>query len=147
LMARGAQRHMMYDPAFPEQDNDTVWNLGDFHTIGYALTFPGTAGIMASNLNASIIPKPTSSAYPAPLASERPLLACATLSHGDNTTNRAANVYTGIYGIWGPQRAPHLMGKIPLGGNVGTLDGSVRWVGFAAMIPRTTTGSDPSFWW
>jgi len=152
LMIRsGTTRNIMYDPGFPEQNNNILWNWGDCHVIGYAMTFPGTAEVMVTNQNKSIISQGFTYlgvTYPPPIPSERPLLACATLSAGvPNLVNRAANQYTGIYGGWGPHRAPHLNGKVPAGGNVGMLDGSARWVRFPAMIPRTAAGYDPVFWW
>ena len=151
MLSGGTQRNVMYDPAFPEQNNDTLWNYAynDFRVIGYAMTFPGTASVMPTNQNPTMISQPITSGgvnYAAPSPSERPLLACATLSDNNNVANRSANNYTTVYGGWAkPHRAPHLDGKLPSGGNVGMLDGSARWVKFPAMIPRTSNG--PYFWW
>jgi prepilin-type N-terminal cleavage/methylation domain-containing protein len=152
MVNSGLQRHVMYDPGFPDQDNDTLWSFvpGEFRVIGYAMTFPGTASVMITNQNPSIIPGPITygpTTYPAPSPSDRPLLACATLSYNNNVVNRNANIYIGIDGGWSkPHRTAHLLnGIIPAGGNVGKLDGSGRWVKFPVMVPRTT--ADPYFWW
>ncbi len=58
MLSSGAQRHVMYDPGFPAQDNDELWNFSlnadptkGFRVIGYAMTFPGTASLMATNEN------------------------------------------------------------------------------------------------
>jgi prepilin-type N-terminal cleavage/methylation domain-containing protein len=153
LAGSGTQRHIMYDPGFPDQDNDQLWNYAPpaFRVIGYALTFPGTASVDITNQNKSMIPEPIKYGpftYPPAPVSTRPLLACATLSDNNNVVNRDANSYTGIYGGWSkPHRSPHLSsnGKLPTGGNVGMLDGSARWFRFMDMVPRTD--SFPYFWW
>ncbi len=151
MVSSGTQRHVMYDPGFPEQDNDTLWNFvtNGFRVIGYAMTFPGTASVMLTNENPSVIPQAIKNGlvtYPAPSPTDRPLLACATLSAYNNVANRDGNQYTGIQGGWSHlHRSPHLNGALPIGGNVGMLDGSARWVRFPAMVPRTV--SYPYFWW
>jgi prepilin-type N-terminal cleavage/methylation domain-containing protein len=159
MLRSGTQRHVMYCPGFPEQDNDELWNFitNKYRVIGYAQTFPGTATLTKTNENPSIVP--TSITYggvtmPAPSASERPLLADATISKPGqaNLVNRAANNYTAIQGGWANgtklHRTPHLNGKVPMGGNVGMLDGRVQWKTFSAMGPRTDTASgSPIFWW
>ena len=156
MVGSGTQRHVMYDPGFPDQDDDTLWQFvpppdpNAFRVIGYAMTFPGTASVMVTNQNPSIIPqaiKYGTVTFPAPSPTDRPLLACSTLSDNSNVANRNANKYTGIQGGWtkGLHRAPHLNGNLPAGGNVGMLDGSGRWVKFPAMIPRTV--GYPYFWW
>jgi len=156
MTQNGAQRHVMYCPGFPDQDNDTLWNFATntFRVIGYAQTFPGTASIFSTNDNPSVIPtaiKYVTMELPAPLPTERVLLADATISHPGqvNTVNRAANTYTGIAGGWAkPHRTSHLDGTLPSGGNVGMLDGHVAWRKFREMTPRTDPGSgSPVFWW
>ncbi|MCX6922278.1 MAG: DUF1559 domain-containing protein [Verrucomicrobia bacterium] len=151
MTSSGTQRHVMYDPGFPDQDNDVLWNFvpNEFRVLGYAMTFTNTASVMVTNQNASIIPKPISYGgvtYPAPSPTDRPLLACATLSDNNNVANRNLNSYMNINGGWAkPHRSPHMNGRLPVGGNVGMLDGSVRWVKFQNMIPRTV--AYPYFWW
>jgi len=89
--------------------------------------------------------------YPPPPATDRALLADATISRPGQSTinNRSANVYTGVQGGYMKQhRTSHLDGSLPAGGNVGTLDGHVEWRKFQQMYPRTAEGSgSPVFWW
>jgi prepilin-type N-terminal cleavage/methylation domain-containing protein/prepilin-type processing-associated H-X9-DG protein len=157
LVRYGATRNLMYCPAAPEQNNDGLWNFGGIHVIGYAVTFPGTASLAATNFNSSLIPQRTvfgpASLPPAP-ASKRVLLADATISqHGQrNVQNRMANTYTGINGSGiVVHHTSHLDGALPTGGNLGMLDGHVEWRKFNDMVPRTdpnATGFNPPvFWW
>jgi len=160
MTQNGAQRHVMYCPGFPDQDNDVLWNFHPppatdaFRVIGYAQTFPGTASINATNDNPSILPtaiKYVTLTLPPPLPTDRVLLADATISQPgqSNTNNRTANSYVNINGGWAkPHRTSHLDGKLPSGGNVGMLDGHVEWRAFSKMVPRTDAGSSsPVFWW
>jgi prepilin-type N-terminal cleavage/methylation domain-containing protein len=160
MLASGTQRHVMYCPAFPDQDNDELWsfvpppNPGAFRVTGYGLTFPGTASVMVTNENPSILPQGISYngiTMPAPSPSERPLMADATISHPgqNNPASRATYSYVNIQGGWSKlHRTSHMSGNLPAGGNVGILDGHVEWRKFAVMIPRTDLGSpSPVFWW
>jgi prepilin-type N-terminal cleavage/methylation domain-containing protein/prepilin-type processing-associated H-X9-DG protein len=152
MLSSGTTRHMMYDPGFAKQDSDECWNFETniFRVVGYAMTFPGTASVMITNQNPSIIPQRIKMgltlSLPAPSPTDRPLLACSTISDTSNVANRNANSYVNIWGgVSYAHWTPHLNGKLPAGGNVAMLDGSVRWVKFQAMIPRTV--SYPYFWW
>jgi prepilin-type processing-associated H-X9-DG protein len=156
MVGSGTSRNVMYCPGFPDQNSDELWNFAtnSFRVIGYVLTFPGTASLMKTNENASILPQAITSGtitYPPPSPSERPLIADATVSRPGqaNLKNRAVNNFTGIQGGWSKlHRSPHLEGKIPNGGNVGMLDGRVQWRGFSTMLPRTEISSgSPIFWW
>lgn len=157
LMIRaGTQRHIMYCPGFPEQDNDELWNFvtNQFRVIGYAQTFPGTATLTETNKNPSLVPSSItygSITMPAPSPSERPLLADATISKPGqaNLVNRSANAYVGIQGGWSKlHRTAHMKGRVPMGGIVGLLDGRVTWKSFNTMVPRTDISSDsPIFRW
>lgn len=153
------------DSGFTDLDNSNLWyfappagpnEAGAFHVIGYAQTFPGTASLAKTNANTSMIPTgisdPTTGAtYPAPMPTDRVLMADATISKPGQTStiNRGANSYTGIQGGYKKlHRTSHLNGQIPDGGNCGMLDGHVEWRKFVLMYPRTATGSgDPVFWW
>ena len=160
MTQNGAQRHVMYCPGFPDQDNDTLWNFHPppptdaFRVIGYAQTFPGTASIIATNDNPSTIPtaiKYVTITMPPPMPTERVLLADATISQPGqaNTNNVYANKYVGIQGGWAKlHRTSHMEGALPSGGNVGMLDGHAVWRSFKQMVPRTDPGSgSPVFWW
>ena len=113
------------------------------------MTFPGTATLMATNENFTVTPQAIrsgSSFLPAPPASDRILLADATISHNNNQVNRTANGYTGIQGGWSKlHRSPHLNSNLPSGGNLGMLDGHVEWRKFNLMQVRTV--QYPYFWW
>ena len=162
----GAQRHIMYCPAFKEQDNDVLWGhitlgfnngvWGNFRVLGYATTFPGAKSLHATNLNEKLIPQVISIApYPrmaAPSPSERVMIADGTISRpGENNPAQRNNyTYVGIPGGWTDlHRTPHMSGKIPAGGNVAMLDAHVEWRKFNKMIPRNapTAGGVPTFWW
>lgn len=151
MITSGTQRHVMYCPGFPEQDNDELWNFvpNTFRVIGYAMTFAGTATLIHTNENPRITPQAiqlSTLSMPPPSASERVLLADATISAGNNEANRSFNGYTGIQGGWSKlHRSPHLNGKLPSGGNLGMLDGHVEWRKFPLMHVRTLQG--PYFWW
>jgi prepilin-type N-terminal cleavage/methylation domain-containing protein/prepilin-type processing-associated H-X9-DG protein len=151
----GAQRKILYDPSFKEQDNDILWggangyNGGGYRVIGYGVTFPGTAQIHPTNINykitAQVIYNGTL-ALPAPSASERVLVADGIISERNDEANRAGNNYTSITGGWTEKhRSPHLNGNIPAGGNIAALDGHVEWRKFQNMRVRNL--AFPYFWW
>ena len=151
----GANRAILYDPGFPEQNADVHYNYAPnvFRVIGYAMTFPGTASVTATNQNPSTIPSTISvggTSLPAPSSSERVLTACCTISKPGqgNIVNPYLNEWTGIYG-GSPimHRTAHMAGRIPSGGNVAMLDGHGEWRKLKAMIPRTDPGGSPYFWW
>jgi prepilin-type N-terminal cleavage/methylation domain-containing protein/prepilin-type processing-associated H-X9-DG protein len=162
-----AQWRVFYcpDSGFTDLDNSNLWYYaaptcpnvqGAFHVIGYALTFPGTASLAATNQNPSLVPNaitdPTTHVtYPPPPPTDRVLMADATMSKPGQTSinNRAANSYVGIQGGYTKlHRTSHINGTRPEGGNLGMLDGHVEWRKFINMYPRTAAGSgDPVFWW
>ncbi len=151
---------------FTEQDFLAQWNefistppaTSDYRVIGYALTFPGTATVLATNQNPSMLPQAmtdtnTGVTYPMQSTSERVLMADATISQpGDaDEVHRWLNTYVNIKGgFYKPHQTAHLMQKdlIPAGGNVGMLDGHVEWRKFDQMHVRSDpTSSTPVFWW
>ena len=159
----GAMRKIMYCPSFKQQDNDELWGspaLGfqnrGFRVIGYAQTFPGTAGLIATNRNNTLLPEaiPNPAGFPNPLptpsVTDRVLLADGTISLKDQKDPNARYNYnyTEIYGgATNPHKSAHLNGKIPSGGNLAMKDGHVEWRKFAVMQPRTVAGDVPGFWW
>jgi prepilin-type N-terminal cleavage/methylation domain-containing protein len=172
-MARASvTRDVMYDPGFPDQNVDGLWNFyipqhatqAPYRVIGYAMTFPGTAGMRTypqlTNINYTIYPQPlqvVNDVFPPPVASDRVLVAGVVISQpGQNSTDPAAQAnysYSHIAGgynapNWKGHRSSHMdsFGKKPTGDNLAMLDGSGRWRKFNAMIPRTT-GGIPVFWW
>jgi competence protein ComGC len=167
LLKSGVTTNVFYCPGtaprFSDQDNwmgsgsSSLWNFGasgvyGFHVVGYSLAFSGSSSmISATNQNSTMLPEMirNGSIYlPAPAASDRVLVADATISSGTTLPGYAhpENNYTTIMGGFSkPHTGPHLNGNIPAGGNVGFKDGHVAWRKFELMAPRTISG--PSFWW
>jgi len=158
----GGKRHVLYDPAFSNQDNDELWAFATsatnevagetatgYRVIGYAVAFKGSGRVRATNITESMNPAPIKLANGiiiAPSASERVVAACATLSNGMNENDRSKNTYVNIYGGWKkPHRSAHVQGVMPLLGNEFFLDGHVEAVKFQKM--RIRTDGDPAFWW
>ncbi len=126
----GMERGDLYDPGFPQQNNDALWNWGTgttdpntkngYRTIGYAMTFPGMMGLgdtilgtspanwWQTNINMKILPQTLPYGpflMPAPHISERPLVSCATISRTgeDVPSKRNTYHYQGIVGGYGSQ--------------------------------------------
>jgi prepilin-type N-terminal cleavage/methylation domain-containing protein len=159
LVKHGATRDILYDPGFPEMNQEGLWNFGGipaspYRVIGYAMTFPGTASVSETNWNRTISPQPIQFGditLHAPNPSERVLFAGAVISANGQTdpNERATYQYTGIVGGFKPlpHRCAHLSKGIPTGDNVAMLDGSARWRKFSDMLPRTDNPQTPTFWW
>jgi hypothetical protein len=155
VMRNGITRDIMYDPGNPQQNVDGLWNYsGAYRVIGYAMTFPGTASVIATNQNPTLIPQPISIGsvmLPPPDPSRRVLTAGVIISQGgqNTTASKLTYTYTGVQGGYSvPHRSSHLdrSGRYPTGDNVVMLDGSGRWKKFADVVCRTQGGS-PGFWW
>ena len=165
LLRSGVTTNAFYcpgtSPRFTDQDNwiapgsSSLWNFGapNFHVVGYALALSGpNATVTATNQNSTMLPETIKSGpifLPAPAASDRVLLADATLSGYATLPGyvHPENNYTTVLGGFSkPHTSPHLKGNIPLGGNVGFKDGHVAWRKFELMVPRNNL-VDPSFWW
>jgi prepilin-type N-terminal cleavage/methylation domain-containing protein len=164
FVKNGGTRDILYDPGFSKQDNDTLWswttgvtnqvddmaNASGYRVTGYAVAFKGAGRVRITNITESFNPVPWkmsdgSSYEPGP--SLRVIAACATISEGQNQTDRTRNNYTKITGGWiKPHCTSHLNGTMPAGGNQLMLDGHSEWHKFAQMVIRTD-GSDPAFWW
>jgi prepilin-type N-terminal cleavage/methylation domain-containing protein len=163
LTQNGVQRNVLYCPSFSQQNNDELWgspsggfqNLG-YRVIGYAQTFPNTAGLIPTNYNNTLLtetidnPGGNPSVYPPPPLTERPLLGDATisLSNEKNPNLRDAYHYTGIAGsATNIHSSPHISGKVAAGGNLVMKDSHVEWRRFPLMQPRIVAGNVPCFWW
>jgi len=169
LIQNGATRATLYDPGFPDQNNDTLYGgpgemppsgySGNFRVLGFAFAFPGIAAVNPTNYNPYIHTTPivvNGVSYGTPPASDRPLMACATISGTTSGTVqnnplwsvRLGYTYKGIKGGWAKlHQSPHMNSKnFPTGGNIGMLDGRVVWRSFKDMLPRTD-GNYPTFWW
>ena len=164
MLSSGLTRAVFYDPGFPDQNFDAAWFYagGTVHVTGYAYAWANTPSLTPTNQNRSIIPgplvdtsKPGSPSYPPPSVSNRPLTACCTLSSNgqDNPASMATYQWTGIVGGLKPfkHNSAHLNGQLPIGGNIGMLDGHVEWHKFPSMQPRTVNSvggvTIPVFWW
>lgn len=160
LTQNGAQRHILYCPSFKQQDCDELWNFNpNFRVIGYVHTFPGAAGLNATNYNTNTITTSMTVFDPTTRQnltitfspSDRVMLADATISQPgqNNPAQRYTYTYVGISGGWSDKHdTAHLTpGKKPTGGNIAMLDGGVRWRKFAEMLPRTAAPNVPVFWW
>jgi prepilin-type N-terminal cleavage/methylation domain-containing protein/prepilin-type processing-associated H-X9-DG protein len=158
LTDNGTQRGILYDPSFPRQDNEDLWNFTTnpnnpdqgYRVIGYAMSFPRAGRVDATNINTKITPQPYEFRGQTflPTPTDRVMIADATISTEANTRNRAANNYLEIIGGWNqPHRTAHLdgSGKYPRGGNVAFLDTHVEFRKFDDMTVRTT--GTPAFWW
>ena len=121
-----------------------------FQCIAPGRTAKGAGRVKLTNITESFNPLPWkladgTSYEPGPSA--RVIVACGTLSQGENQTDRTKNNYTKVMGGWDkPHSSAHLNRQIPAGGNLGMLDGHVEWRSFDKMVIRTD-GSDPAFWW
>jgi prepilin-type processing-associated H-X9-DG protein len=157
---------------FTEQDNWFLWNYepGVFGVLGYATTVPGVASMQgttlgtysfATNVNATLTMQRIAynfGYFPVQPGS-RPLVADATLMLNNGVPppagpalNAAMLTYNWFYiygGYFIPHLSPHLNGLIPLGGNVGMLDGHVEWRNLTNMLPRAGDGTSgaPCFFW
>lgn len=149
LSKTGVTRDILYDPGFPEMNQDGLWNYGGvdlehpYRVIGYAMTFPGTASVAQTNWNRSL----NNLANP----SERVLVSGAVISdRGQNDPSlRDTYTYQNIRGGFTPlpHRCAHLVKNFPAGDNVAMVDGSTQWRLFREMIPRTDNPICPTFWW
>lgn len=160
LGQHGITRNILYDPGFPEMNQEGLWNYGGlpgehpYRVIGYAMTFPGTASVSQTNWNRSISPQPIpfgDTILSAPDPSQRVLVAGAVISErGQNDpTERAGYNYTSVVGGFKPlpHRCAHLSKGTPVGDNAAMLDGHVQWRKFGEMMPRTEDITSATFWW
>jgi len=160
MLANGCVRGTLYCPANSDQNVDELWNWNLTHgyrVVGYAFTFPNTPSLSSTNWNYKLIPQSIqygALTLPAPIPSERPLLADCTISKpGQNSPvpgYQSSYNWTQIEGGWSKlHRTSHLVKGRPIGGNIGMLDGHVEWRKFQyPMLPRTNPASGaPTFWW
>jgi prepilin-type N-terminal cleavage/methylation domain-containing protein len=156
LRSYGVVRELLYDPGFPQFNNESNWNDngGLTHDIGYLLTLSGYNLILPENQNPTIVPQPRTILnilIPAPDPSRRVLVAGMVLSDGgQNSTNYDVLLtyrYSGFPDDSGILiRTPHVKGRLPSGDNQGMLDGSAKWQTFRYMLPRGNPASW-GIWW
>lgn len=160
MVQNGAVQRIFYcaSSGFSDQDNLNLWNFqtNAYRVVGYAMTFPGTATVLATNQNPSMIPQSMTDTnagvtYPPQSTSARILMADAVISkpHNADEAHRWLNSYINIKGGYPKlHQTAHLDKTMPAGGNVGMLDGHVEWRKFLQMQVRTDPASpNPVFWW
>ncbi len=166
MLTAGTIWKIWYDPGtdwrFSEKDFKTFWNWAPnvYRALYYAQTFPNTAETMTypyrTNVNISIVPSPIQLASgalaPAPPPTDRPLIACATISRPGQTSEDPAiklkynwTDIVGGYYLYEP--SSHLSGRYPRGGNIGMLDGHVEWRKFQDMHVRAAAAAMPTYWY
>jgi prepilin-type processing-associated H-X9-DG protein len=161
LVQNGCVWKGLYCPAsgFTDNQNWIEWTLvtNVYRNCGYPMAMSGENGVNPTNQNqtltaTSMVDPITGLSIPAPPITDRVLVADATISNPgqDNEVNRSANTYTDVIGslLIPPHRTYHMRGAMPVGGNLGMLDGHVQWRKFESMHVRTVKGySGPVFWW
>ena len=160
MVQNGASQRVFYcaSSGFSDQDNLNLWNYetNRYRVVGYAMTFPGTATVIATNQNPSLLPQSmvdtnTGVTYPPQASSDRIVMADAVLSqpHDADESHRWLNTYINIKGGYPKlHQTAHLEKTMPAGGNLGMLDGHVEWRKFLQLHVRTDpTSSNPVFWW
>jgi len=160
LTESGTQRHILYCPGFAKQDNDELWRFttdslaettkanSGYRVVGYQFAFLNAPRVKKTNITESLNPKAwklTGGLEINPGASERVIIADATISVGNNEKDRTKNRYTKVDGGWRGHQTPHLNGKLPEGGNLTFADAHVEWRRFQKMLVRTE--GEPTFWW
>jgi prepilin-type N-terminal cleavage/methylation domain-containing protein/prepilin-type processing-associated H-X9-DG protein len=145
LLNQGFARDILYCSSWSRQNKDQAWagNVFNGYTaIGYLVTFPGTAGLIPTNINLrmSITSIPVNLPIPLPPPSQRELAADATISQA-----AAPNVFT-LQLTGSPGRPAHMDGPRPAGGNILFLDSHVQWRKFNVMRIRSS-GPAAAFWY
>jgi prepilin-type N-terminal cleavage/methylation domain-containing protein/prepilin-type processing-associated H-X9-DG protein len=156
MMRSGATRNTFYCPANPGQNVDGLWNYGSYRVAGYCFTFPGTAGVDATNQNPNTLGTGITTLGRVPV-SDRVFLADTTL-YGTEQNNSSVSGWVHVAGGynatgWNGHDSNHVSKGIPTGGNLCMLDGHVEWRKFqngkipVMLLRGTGPGGDPQFWW
>lgn len=176
MLNNGMTRDVMYDPGFPEQNNDVLWggpngfNNSGVRVTGYAETFgptvlpnakwTSTFGLAWSNWNFTVTcpivinnPYDGTPLRPGPTQSDRVLMACATISlpgaGGSYQWTKIPADWSKVSGNPNDLHSTsHMVGTLPAGGNVVMLDGHLEWHKFSLFTTAIRTqGILPQFWW
>jgi prepilin-type N-terminal cleavage/methylation domain-containing protein/prepilin-type processing-associated H-X9-DG protein len=153
-------------PPFDDQDFVDLWNYAinpnvvnppqdeGYRVLGYAQTFPNTRDLLPVNWNTNLTQTTTIQVsygiYRTETLSDRVLFADVVMSAPmqNNPAQKNTYNYTSIQGGFiKPHRTAHLNGNLPLGGNMGYLDGHVAWRKWSYPMTPRTSGSSPVFWW
>lgn len=163
FVRNGGTRNILYCPAFWKQNDNELWafttgqqaeiasdNATGYRVIGYAVAFRGSGRLRLTNITESFYPKAwrmPNGEEVEPGPSGRVIAADGTLSSGPSSSEPSRHRFKGIRGGWSkPHDSPHLVGRLPKGGNALFLDGHVEWRPLNKMVIRTD-GSEPHFWW
>ena len=167
------QHKIMFCPGtrFTDEENRQLWEFSPgvltdadprndgYRVVGYALTVPGTASLIDTNVNERVSTPPqimiAPFVYRTPPVTERVLMADATISnYGQNNTalkNSPTYVWRGIQGGFSkPHLSAHMCagGPVPDGGNLLMMDGHVEWRKFSSpLFVCRTMGGSPGLWW
>jgi prepilin-type N-terminal cleavage/methylation domain-containing protein len=152
----GGQSLWTFGAAYPLPN--AVFGQSGFRVQGYAQTFVGTpsySGLFVTNTNQKLSATTTPGDFSTPGVpvgplSNRPLVACANPTDtGNSDVFASMNTYNwtttqGGYTFQGKPKdhiAAHLEGKaVPVGENIGMIDGHVEWRPFNRFICRNGTG-------
>ncbi|MBC8095274.1 MAG: DUF1559 domain-containing protein [Akkermansiaceae bacterium] len=148
LMAQGFTRDILYCPSWKRANADAAWNLTMFpgqtvRVIGYILTFPNTANVIATNINPRTVPTPITigTVTLTPNIVDRELVADATFSQGTPPRWTGLSL-TGV----NDANSNHMKRSAPAGGNILFLDGHVGWRKYPVM-KRRTSGAIADYWY
>lgn len=150
MLGYGFERDILYCPSFAKQNSDDLWQFTtNFKVLGFAFATKDSPRVTATNvfakLQQKVVKNPDGSEYVIG-PTEAAIAADATLSVGENMTDRARNDYTNVRGGWAEaHRSPHLQGQLPAGGNLLFMDSHASWRNFDRMVVRTS--GQPTFWW
>jgi prepilin-type N-terminal cleavage/methylation domain-containing protein len=163
LLGGTTQWKSMYCPGtgFSDMNNEELWNFrpNDYRVLGYGMTLKGTASLIDSNANTTILREPHqigTNTVPDSV-SDRVLMAEANLSEKGQISDSLRDTYS-YTGVWGgyrppayphgiPHNSPHMKGRLPAGGNLVMKDGHVEWRKFGSFRIRTDDPNYPGFWW
>ena len=150
MLGYGFERNILYCPSFAKQNSDELWAFTpNFKVLGFAFATKDSPRVIATNtfvkIQQKVVKNPDGSEY-AIGPTEAVIAADATLSVGENMTDRTRNDFTEVRGGWEEaHRSPHLQGQLPSGGNLLFMDSHASWRSFDKMVVRTT--GQPTFWW
>ena len=165
MLQSGATRNVFYCPSYADKNTDPYWNqtwsppgVLPYASIGYAFATQGADALTGTPAGSGyVLPKTTSSVSipggPPTFTAQKLgvtdsfFVFDATISTG-TSPNYSFTGISGSAGVAGTEKAPHMSGTTPDGGNETALDGHVEFRKFALMaIHAPGSGSVPSFWW
>lgn len=150
MLGYGFERNILYCPSFSKQNSDELWDFTpNFKVLGFAFATKDAPRVLETNTftkaQQKVVTRRDGSSYVIG-PSDAVIAADATLSVGQNLTDRTRNNYTEVRGGWSEaHKSPHLEGSMPAGGNLLHMDSHVGWSSFQKMTVRTT--GQPTFWW